>query len=101
MTNLVSEYNNVDWSCKAYIINMMHGFCICLDGLLKIYFFVCGSTIIYYLSLMNSMLSDFDNKIVAMSSIGSCLFKDVCFNFNLGRDLCGNCYNSWNSSILF
>ena len=59
---------------------------------LKIYFLCFGVTVVYYLVLMNNKLEEFNNKIVLMRNVGKCLFKDICYDFKLGREICGNCY---------
>lgn len=57
------------------------------------YICICGVGL-YYLILMNNLLSDFNDKIVLMSHVGKCLFKDICYDFKLGREMCGNCYSN-------
>lgn len=60
-----------------------------------IFYFMCvGATTVYFLYSMDNKLSEFNNKIISASDIGKCLFKDICYDFKLGREMCGNCYSN-------
>lgn len=71
--------------------------CDFLDLFLKMYFVGFGAITVYYLYSMDNRLLDFNNKIISVTDVGKCLFKDICYDFKLGRDMCGNCYSNMSS----
>ena len=64
----------------------------CIYNFLKLslifYFMGVGATTIYFLYSIDHKLLEFNNKIISISDVGKCLFKDICYDFKLGRDMC-------------
>ena len=84
-------------------INKKKILCEIFNSLIKVYFLCFSCIVVYYLISMNNTLSDFNNllnnKLLSINSIVSCLFKDICYTSDLGKQLCGNCYSNRSNFI--